>query len=157
MPENHDITQTRGHVLVLHGPNLNALGNREPGIYGSTTLAEIDAELRLQAKTLYVELRIVQSNCEGTLIDTLYENAGWADGVLINPAAYSHTSIALRDALSAVRVPAVEVHLTNVLAREEFRRTLVTAGCCDGVVMGIGARSYSLGLTALLALLNSDV
>lgn len=144
----------KAHILVVHGPNLNSLGTREPHIYGAVTLAQIDAALHHTAERCNVELRIVQSNHEGVLIDSLHENTDWADAILINPAAYSHTSIALRDALLAVRLPAVEVHLTNLQSRDPFRHDSLTAAVCVGVVMGFGARSYTVGLMALLDLLE---
>jgi len=138
-------------VLVLHGPNLNLLGTREPDVYGAATLAEIDDELRRAAADAGVEIRAVQSNHEGVLIDAIHDAAAWADGILINPAAYTHTSVALRDAIRAVGLPTVEVHLSNVHARERFRRRSLIAPVCVGQIAGFGAASYRLGLTALLA------
>jgi 3-dehydroquinate dehydratase-2 len=137
-------------ILVIHGPNLNLLGTREPHIYGTTTLAEIDDGLRAQATAAGVELEAAQSNSEGDIVGRIQEARGGFDGILINPGAYSHTSYAIRDALDAVNVPAVEVHLSNVHRREEFRHKLVTAGACVGAVLGFGARSYTVALDALL-------
>ena len=137
-------------VLILHGPNLNLLGQREPETYGDVTLAEIDSALRSAGQKRGVALKVIQSNHEGVLIDALHEAAGQADGVVINPGAYTHTSVALRDAIAAIKVPVVEVHLSNIYTREPFRQHSLTAPVCIGLVSGFGWRSYLLGLTALL-------
>lgn len=154
-------------ILVLHGPNLNLTGRREPEVYGTTTLADIDARLRAMAADRAVALTIVQSNHEGALIDAIHAAmtpdgvSGPATpddgvgGILINAGGLSHTSVALRDAVAAAGVPAVEVHLSNVAAREEFRRTSVLGAVCVGGVYGFGAESYRLGLAALLHVLAS--
>jgi 3-dehydroquinate dehydratase-2 len=137
-------------VLVIHGPNLNLLGTREPEVYGTTTLEEINAELAGVAKEQGAEIEFFQSNHEGALIDRIQEARSWADGLVINPGGLTHTSVSLRDALTATGLPVVEVHLSNVHAREEFRRNSLVSGIAVGVVAGFGPTSYWLGLQALL-------
>ncbi len=135
-------------ILVLHGPNLNLLGLREPDVYGRRTLADIN--LALEQEAADNQLHFVQSNNEGVLIDAIHEAREWAAGILFNPGAYTHTSYALRDAIAAVGLPCVEVHLSNIHAREDFRRKSVVAPVCLGQINGFGWRSYALGLQALL-------
>ena len=142
-------------VLVINGPNLNLLGKREPGLYGHTTLQEIEARMASLGLELGLQVDFVQSNSEGALVDAVQSAAGRAAAIVINPAAYTHTSIALRDAISAVGLPAVEVHLSNIHAREEFRHTSLTAPACRGLIAGFGAEGYLLALRAVASLLAS--
>jgi 3-dehydroquinate dehydratase-2 len=140
-------------VLILHGPNLNLLGTREPEVYGSMTLDDINNKLIELGKELGAEIKCLQSNHEGALIDALHDARTWANGVVFNPGGYTHTSIALRDAISAIQIPVVEVHLSNVYAREEFRHVSYISVVCKGKITGFGWRSYMLGLRALVEIL----
>ncbi len=144
-------------VLILHGPNLNLLGTRQPEIYGSMNLDEINKKLIELGMQLGAEVKCAQSNHEGTLIDALQDARTWADGVVFNPGGYTHTSVALRDAISAIQIPVVEAHLSNVYAREEFRHVSLISPVCAGKVVGFGWRSYMLALRALTDLLNSQI
>ena len=136
-------------ILVLHGPNLNLLGTREPEVYGSMSLGDINSKLIALGKELNTEVKCLQSNHEGVLIDALHEARTWADGVVFNPGGYTHTSVALRDAISAIQIPVIEVHLSNVYAREEFRSKSLLSAVCKGKISGLGWKSYALALRAL--------
>ena len=139
-------------VFVLNGPNLNALGKREPGIYGALTLADIESLCQAEADRLGLTLVFRQSNHEGVLVDWLHEAGGVAEGVAINPGAYGHTSIAMHDAIRAIGIPVVELHLSNIHAREEFRHRSMIAPAVKGVICGFGAQSYILAINALKTL-----
>ncbi len=142
--------QAKRKILVLHGPNLNLLGEREPEVYGAVTQKSIDETLQEISETENVSIKIFQSNSEGALVDAIQSARGEFDGILINPAAYTHTSVALRDVISAVGLPVVEVHLSNIYRREEFRHHSYIAPVAVGQVCGFGAYSYVLGLFGLL-------
>lgn len=143
-------------ILVIHGPNLNMLGQREPGIYGVMTLAEINAKITSHANDIGVIVDCVQTNHEGVMVDTIQQAVGRYDFVIINAAAFTHYSIAVRDALAAIDLPAIEVHLSNIYKREEFRHNSVISAVVNGTICGFGAYSYIIALDAALALLGGD-
>ena len=140
-------------ILVIHGPNLNLLGNREPEIYGKDTLADIDEKITQKAEELGLSVETFQSNHEGALIDRIQQTAGDCSAIVINPGAYTHTSIALLDALLAVGLPVIEVHLSNIHRRESFRQHSYTAKAATGIIAGLGAKGYLLALEAMVGLL----
>lgn len=143
-------------VLVIHGPNLNKLGSREVAVYGKISLKQINREIDAAAKKLKLKTASLQSNHEGEIIDAIGKAEESFDAILINPAAYTHTSVAIRDALAAISIPAVEVHLSNIYRREEFRHKSITAPACTGQISGFGKESYLLGLQALAHVLNGQ-
>lgn len=143
-------------LLVLHGPNLNLLGVREPEVYGTVTYDDLNRRIRDKAQALGVEVRILQSNSEGELIDAIHDALSWADGIIINPGALTHYSYAIRDALAAVRLPCLEVHISNVHAREEWRRRSVIAPIVTGQIAGLGAHGYLLALEAMKHLIEES-
>ncbi|MBI4686759.1 MAG: type II 3-dehydroquinate dehydratase [Nitrospirae bacterium] len=141
-------------ILIIHGPNLNLLGSREKDIYGSKTLAEINSKLKALAKEICVNIMIFQSNHEGEIVDTIQKAKGYG-AIVINPAAYTHTSVAIRDAIAATKIPAVEVHLSNIYGREEFRHKSLIAPVAAGQISGFGPESYLLGLRAAACIANA--
>jgi 3-dehydroquinate dehydratase-2 len=143
-------------ILVLHGPNLNLLGQRETAVYGKLTLAEIDRRLVDTGSELGLEVRSFQANGEGALIDALHDARDWASGIILNPGGYTHSSVALRDAVAAIELPVIEVHISNVYARSEFRHRSLISPVCAGKIAGFGWRSYLLGLHSLAWSLSTD-
>jgi 3-dehydroquinate dehydratase II len=141
-------------ILILHGPNLNLLGTREPEVYGSMTLDDINEKMIVLGKELGADVICLQSNHEGALMDALHDARTWAVGVVFNPGGYTHTSVALRDAISAIQIPVIEVHLSNVYAREEIRHKSLISAVCKGKVTGFGWRSYELGLRGLVDIMK---
>lgn len=140
-------------ILVIHGPNLTMLGEREPEIYGTITLEKINSEILALAKELNIDVEVFQSNIEGEIVSKIGDARNLFDGLVINPAAYTHTSVAIRDAISGSKLPAIEVHISNVYAREEFRQKSITAPVCIGQIAGLGIDSYLLGLRGLVKLI----
>ncbi len=141
-------------IVVIQGPNLNMLGVRDQNIYGPMKLEDIHAQMKAFAEQNNLEIEFFQSNLEGEIVDRIQECMGDADGIIINPAAYTHTSIAIRDALAAVKIPAIEVHLSNIHAREEFRHTSLTAPVCAGQIVGMGPFGYHLAMVGMAQILN---
>lgn len=150
---NEDMTL---QILVINGPNLNTLGTREPAIYGTTTLTQITEMLRKRGEELGAEVKAFQSNHEGALIDTIQQQGEYTDGIIINPGAFTHYSIALRDALAGTKIPIIEVHLSNIYAREEFRHRSVIAPIARGHIVGVGWRGYLLALEVLVELIQEE-
>lgn len=136
-------------LLLLHGPNLNLLGEREPGVYGNKSLTEINQFITEYCSENEIEISIIQSNHEGILIDAIHDARNWAEGIVINPGGLTHTSVSLRDAISSIKIPVVEVHLSNVYRREEFRQKSFISAVCLGTISGFGWKSYLLGIRAL--------
>jgi 3-dehydroquinate dehydratase-2 len=144
-------------ILVLHGPNMNLLGFREMNVYGAKPLEEMDADIKNRAESLNMEVRTLQSNSEGQIIDAIHEHRSWASGIVINPGGLTHYSISLRDALTAVRLPVVEVHISNIFAREEFRKQSVISPVCVGVISGFGGFGYELALNAINDVIEATI
>lgn len=144
------------NIAIISGPNLNLLGKREPGIYGTETLASIEQEIAKEAQSLGTDIDFFQSNHEGAIIDALHAAMDNADGVVLNAGAYTHYSYAIRDAIAAIKIPVVEVHMSNVNAREEFRHTSVIAPVCRGTIAGFGKNSYLLGLKAVYDIVSAS-
>lgn len=145
------------NILVVNGPNLNLLGDREPNVYGAASLSEIVAAMETEAERLGLKMRAYQSNSEGGIIDIIHNERGWADAIIINPAGYTHTSVAIADAIRAVRLPTIEVHLSNIHAREEFRNRSVTASACVGQISGFLSYSYILALRAAKEIIEGRI
>jgi 3-dehydroquinate dehydratase-2 len=143
-------------VSLIHGPNLNLLGSREPQLYGRDSYDEINRKIKARAQQMDTEVRIFQSNHEGEIIDAIHDALNWADGIVINPGAYTHYSYAIRDAITAVRLPTIEVHLTNIHAREEFRHLSVISAVATGQIIGLGTMGYLLGLEALKEIVDQS-
>lgn len=143
-------------ILVLNGPNLNMVGIREPGIYGTLNIEEINRRITEYCKTIDVEVRFVQSNHEGALIDAIQDARLWSVGIVINPGGYTHTSVAIRDAIAGIEIPVVEVHISNVYAREEIRQKSMISAVCRGIISGFGWKSYLLGLQGLVEMIKDD-
>ena len=143
-------------VCVIHGPNMNLLGIREPDVYGQDTFDEMNRKIKDHAKEIDIEARIFQFNSEGEIIDAIHESLQWADGIIINPGAYTHYSYAIRDALAGVRLPTIEVHLTNVHQRDEWRRNSVVSPVTSGQIIGFGTNGYRLALTAAKTLIEES-
>ncbi len=142
------------HILVIHGPNIDLLGTREKAIYGKTNLSRLNELIRERAKHLGIQVRISQSNHEGDIVSLIGKCKNWADAIIVNPAAYTHTSVAIRDAILAVGIPTIEVHLSNVYEREAFRHRSLTAGVCVGLILGFGSQSYLLALEATINIIK---
>lgn len=142
------------HILVIHGPNINLLGTRERAVYGKVSFSRLNELIRERAKDLGVQVRINQSNHEGNIVSLIGKCRNWADAIIINPAAYTHTSVAIRDAILAVQIPTIEVHLSNVCEREAFRHRSLTAGACVGLILGFGSQSYLLALEAAVNIIK---
>ncbi len=142
------------HILVIHGPNIDLLGTRERAIYGKTNLSRLNELIRERAKDLGVQVRISQSNHEGDIVSLIGKSKDWADAIIVNPAAYTHTSVAIRDAILAVGIPTIEVHLSNVYEREAFRHRSLTAGVCVGLIVGFESQSYLLALEAAVNIIK---